>query len=125
MKITDKYILSLDIFDKKGRLKLIAFNKILEENPEIKDYLKNRYTDKFVDYKTALWRIRKGIEHWPKCPTCGKLLDNLKHIHCSTICSTLDPEVQKKNEKTNLKLYGVKNGFNIPSARKKSKRRMG
>lgn len=121
MKITDEYILSLDIFDTKGRLKLIAFNKILDNNPEIKEYLKNRFTDKFVDYKTSLWRIRKGIEIWPTCPTCGKMLDNLKHIHCSTRCSSLDPEVKKKNETTNLKLYGVKNSFNISSVREKAK----
>jgi len=122
VNINDEYILSLDIFDTKGRLKAISFEKILENNSEIKEYLKNRYNDKFVDYKTALWRIRNNIDEWPKCPTCGKLLDNLEHKHCSPRCASLDPEVQKKNEETNLKLYGVRNVFCLESEHKKAKK---
>lgn len=51
------------------------------------------------------------------CPVCGKETNFYSlwkgyNKHCSTRCSTLDPNVQDKLHKTNYKRYKTINGFN-------------
>ena len=50
------------------------------------------------------------------CPTCGKPTSYINSTigyrkHCSTRCSTLDPNVQEKFKNTNREKYGVDNPF--------------
>lgn len=63
------------------------------------------------------------------CPVCGKPTNFIDWIqgyrtHCSTSCSSSDPNVQKKNRATNLERYGVEHNWNKGELRKRQEETM-
>jgi hypothetical protein len=69
-------------------------------------------------YDTYIKKDGEGI-----CKTCGKYtkFNNLEKgyfLHCCKECISGDSDVKNKKENTLLKLYGVKNSFHTPEARK-------
>ena len=114
MKITDKYIIEyfkqIDGQINGAKLRKEKQNK----NSEILLYLEHRYNpEPFMGYVYVIQCIFKGLTELPKCPVCKNILKNTKNIHCSTKCSSLDPKVREKNEKTCLDLYGDSHYHNI------------
>lgn len=67
--ITDQTIINL-FFSKKGN-RTNRYQKIIDNNLEIKSYLDSRYSD-CIDYNEILWRIKLGYENVPICPVCGE-----------------------------------------------------
>lgn len=109
--MTDKEALDLLATSRAGK-------RVIERNPELKEFLKNRYTDipeSDTWYIEAVWRLRKGIETRPVCPICGKpvvfigseysdKIDKTKNGYrkaCSKECSYVNPE-RGENIKTKL-----------------------
>ena len=71
MKINDEYIKS-HCLNKKGNINQAWANYIYMDNhPDIKQYLLNRYPDSSCIHETV-YRILHEIEVRPTCKNCGK-----------------------------------------------------
>jgi len=92
----------INIFkDKRGKINPNKTkDKWLNKHIDIKDYLKNRYSnEEFVSYTFVLQRIFNHIEELPKCQNCGKVLYNLFGRWCSTKCQLSDRNFIEEREK--------------------------
>ena len=56
-------------FTEKGNRR--SYNEIIKNNPNIKEYLDNRYKDE-TDYNRIIWRIKEEFNEMSLCPVCNK-----------------------------------------------------
>jgi len=123
--IDDQYI--IEYFFKPGFFNAHQYKKMTNE---IKEYLENRYSDS-LSLKETIYRIKYNIDIHPICPVCGKLIPFSGHFprlfndHCSTKCSTLDKNVQKKLKQTKLEKYGDENYTNKEKSKQTSLEKYG
>lgn len=94
------------------------------------DYLNERFPqlrDPFYKLSTKIYWLSHDLSDFPVCPICGKS-DNYmtKNVdadgypsHCCCSCTQLDSEVRAKNEATNMRLYGVRNGGSSEQAKER------
>ena len=99
MKINDEYI-KAHCLNKKGNINSSWTRCIYMDNhPDIKQYLLNRYPDSSCIHET-LYRILHGIEERPVCKNCGKSITfgNKEFMDfCCTSCSKQYIETDKVN----------------------------
>ena len=144
--LTDEKIKEIFFVGQQKRL-IRVWEKIIENFPEIKDYLDNRYIDG-SNYNEILIRINLHIENIEKCPVCGKnkrlfntLYKNRTHYletcgdeNCFRIIAQKhikqnnmrmsDEEKKEKQHQKELKMiehYGVRNPFQLESVKEKIK----
>lgn len=59
-------------------IKKLSNTTVYKENfrgkPAIEQYLKSKFGDEYRTYQEAVYLIRSGLMHTPKCPICGKYL---------------------------------------------------
>lgn len=145
--LTDELVLSICI-NPQGKMKgVVASDKWLADHPELRNYLKTRYSDSQSVGET-LYRMFHKLEVRPVCPVCGKPLKFKKFRegfteHCSIACLNKDPnhiekcattcvaryggksamcseQVQEKSKQTCLEKYGVKYSLQSKEVRDKS-----
>jgi len=98
----------------------------LKYKPEIKALLNEKFP--FLTDKESLYWLDHKLQGYEPCPVCGKpcktFLGRNKGYakHCSSKCSSLDKQVQKKTEKTNLSKYGKKNPAQSETVKSKMKK---
>ena len=110
--LTDEKIKEIFFVGQQKRL-IRVWEKIIENFPEIKDYLDNRYIDG-SNYNEILIRINLHIENIEKCPVCGKnkRLFNTLYKNRTHYLETCGDEncfriiAQKHGEQTKLERYG-------------------
>lgn len=98
-------------------------------NTNIFDIVNSEYPDLFSsnkEFKYYLLNRRGQNPNYPKemfCPTCGKRIpyDKGYKAHCSNRCSTLDPNVKAKKNKTCLENNGWTTPFERDDVRVKIK----
>lgn len=104
MKINDEYIKS-HCLNKKGNINQAWTNYIYMDNhPDIKQYLLNRYPDSSCIHETV-YRILHGIEERPVCKNCGKpvTFGNREFMDfCCTSCSKQYIWVGKENKEITI-----------------------
>lgn len=111
-----------EMFMINGKQKrLISILKILNENAEINEYVKNRYTNSSC-IKETVYRIINNIENIPLC-RCGKPLkynkaNNTFNKYCSAKCQNSDPEKIKKDKCSKFEKYGDENYNNMEKNKK-------
>lgn len=131
--INDNYIKELH----KGHKSII---KHLE--PDVKEYLENRYEDS-ESIKETIWRILNDIEQRPVCKICGGRVEFIgrKNIifrrtcgkNCfkkSTSINVIDhfsklnkedkEKIVRRRKQTNLEKYGVEHNFQTQESRERS-----
>lgn len=112
--------MNLEIFhDKKGRM--LSPNNIAiicNKNPELKNWLENRYPDS-ESFSETIFRIKNGIDRRPVCKICGKKLIYKRgfNTYCSSTCQNNDPDKQEKTKKTKKERYGDENYNNVSKAK--------
>ena len=122
--ITDQTIINL-FFSKKGN-RTNRYQKIIDNNLEIKSYLDSRYSD-CIDYNEILWRIKLGYENVPICPVCGE-----HHVRFfgtaqrgySTTCSKQCRDILWHQKQVDVikEKYGVENCFQSTECKEKIKK---
>lgn len=122
--ITDQTIINL-FFSKKGN-RTNRYQKIIDNNLEIKSYLDSRYLD-CIDYNEILWRIKLGYENVPICPVCGE-----HHVRFfgtaqrgySTTCSKQCRDILWHQKQVDVikEKYGVENCFQSTECKEKIKK---
>lgn len=109
MKINDEYI-KAHCLNKKGNINPAWTRHIYMENhPDIKQYLLNRYKDSSCIHET-IYRILHGIEERPVCKNCGKSITfgNSEFMDfCCTSCSK--QYIKKDNINTNISIEDILN----------------
>ena len=145
--LTDEKIKEIFFINTQPKRLVRVWEKIIENFPEIKEYLDNRYIDG-SNYNEILIRINLHIENIEKCPVCGKnkrifntLYKNGTHYletcgdeNCFRIIAQKhvkqnnmrlsDEEKKEKQYQRELKMlehYGVKNPFQLESVKEKIK----
>lgn len=100
--MTDQDIIDFFIDKTRNKIYEAKLNKkfLINKAIEYKNYLDNRYKEKFDKYAEVIARIYHGIEVKPCCKVCGKPLKfkGLKNPYgkwCSTKCQLNDPEFIK------------------------------
>ena len=116
--INDNLIISLCV-KSNGYLKCNVTSDIwLNNKPQIKEYLINRYSDSNSIQET-IYRIYNNIDTHPICPICGNYVRFYKFSegfakYCSKACLNKSEEHIQKVKDTTTKLYGgVANGSPI------------
>ena len=145
--LTDEKIKEIFFTNTQPKRLVRVWGKIIENFPEIKEYLDNRYIDG-SNYNEILIRINLHVENIEKCPVCGKnkrIFNTLykngthyletcgdencfriiaqKHIKQNNMRLT-DEEKKEKQHQRELKMfehYGVKNPFQLDSVKEKIK----
>lgn len=121
--INDEYIIK-KLFVSTGRKLIGAFQKIIDNNHEIKKYLLNRYdySDSFAE---TLWRIKLHIENRPTCVQCGKPVKYYKagkfSEFCSVKCAMNSDKVKQHCKDLLQEKYGVDNVYQLESVKNKIK----
>ena len=129
--MTDKEIIQI-FSDKRGKINPNRTRSTwLDKNPQIKEYLENRYSI-FFDYVTTLQFIFHGLDEPPKCEKCGKYLDSIRRW-CDQKCQLTDPNFIEQREQvidynakvektknTMLERYVVSNGFKTDLCKRNS-----
>ena len=104
------------VIQKNNTINNKKLNILLDNYSNIKLYLEN-LLEYYTSYNEIIYRILYNEEKQHYCPVCNKPLKYYrKHkwaAHCSTKCSSLDKEVQRKLENTCLKKYNVKRPANL------------
>lgn len=114
--------------------KSVCFRNKVIELPDFylkaKKYLEQRF-EYFDGYTDALYRIKYGIEHRPKCKTCGKnytriIRDKKLGIYkysdfCCCKCNRTNPETERKRQETCLKVYGFRTASQHEEVKAKAK----
>lgn len=110
----------IDLIDKEGKIHILKIitKSFLKRNPEIHQYLINRFKDSQAIQET-LYRIYYKIEIRPTCPYCGNPLRFIggKDIftkYCSISCASF--HTAPKAKETYRKLYG--SGTNVKNIKK-------
>ena len=139
--INDNTIIDLINMDGKIHILKIITKSFLKRNPEIQQYLINRFKDS-QSIQETLYRIYYKIEIRPTYPYCGNPLRFIggKDIftkYCSISCASFhtSPKAKetcrklygsgtnvKKYKETCLKRYGVDNAAKLDSTREKFKK---
>ena len=121
--IDDNFI--IQFFIKNNKIIKTRVNHIfLDQYPDVKQYLENRYID-FNSYKETLYRIYNNINEIPLCSYCHnnktKFYSFTKGYlkHCCSSCATLDPDVKEKLKNTNLEKYGCEHNWSNKDIRQK------
>ena len=145
--LTDEKIKEIFFINTQPKRLVRVWEKIIENFPEIKEYLDNRYIDG-SNYNEILIRINLHVENIEKCPVCGKnkrIFNTLykngthyletcgdekcfriigqKHIKQNNMRMT-DEEKKEKQHQRELKMiehYGVRNPFQLESVKEKIK----
>lgn len=120
MEINDKTC--IELFTKNGRPFIGNNYHLIENNPEIKKYLENRYTDS-DSIKETIYRILHNLECRPTCKTCGKKVNfnktkNSFSCFCSAYCSNNDKDKIELTKRIKKELYGDEKYNNKEKARK-------
>lgn len=108
-EITDEVILQ-KYYSTSGRIiGTYTSTKWLNEHPEFKNYLENRFDDS-ESIRETIFRIKEKIEKRPTCPVCGNPVKfqrcaNVFNHHCSRQCVYADPNTRSKREATCLEKY--------------------
>ena len=110
--LTDEKIKEIFFVEQQKRL-IRVWEKIIENFPDIKQYLDNRYIDG-SNYKEILIRINLHVENIEKCPVCGKnkRIFNTLYKNGTHYLETCGDEncfriiAQKHGEQTKLERYG-------------------
>lgn len=144
--ITDKDIIDYFVNKEKGILIAARISKNgVNKVPEMKEYLENRYDDKFTKYSEIVTRIYYNIDKIPTCKVCGKKLKykTFKTPYgsekwCSCKCQLKDKDfiswrsdildynsIREKSRKTLEEKYGNANYRNLEKARKTLMERYG
>ena len=102
------------LYDCNGHLKT---NGILRK--QVNEELSNIYPD-IESFSEKIYLFQGNEKHL--CLICGKKTVFMDantgyQEHCGSVCAGLNKDVQKKREKTNLKTYGYKNGFQSPKTK--------
>ena len=145
--LTDEKIKEIFFVGSQQKRLIRVWERIIENFPEIKEYLDNRYIDG-SNYNEILIRINLHIENIEKCPVCGKnkrlfntLYKNRTHYletcgdeNCFRIIAQKhikqnnmrmsDEEKKEKQHQKELKMiehYGVRNPFQLESVKEKIK----
>ena len=123
----DKILLNIFLTD-SGRSKYVL--KKLNNYPNIKEYLDNRFHDYSESYKEILDRIKFKIEIRPTCKLCGAnvkykgLLNNQPtyKTYCSCSCAQKSEETRKKYKEKCIQKYGVDNSLKDKQVQEKKKK---
>ena len=121
--INDDYIVK-KLFTSTGSRLISGFQKIIDNNEEIKKYLLNRYeySDSFAE---TLWRIKLHIENRPTCVQCGKPVKYYKagkfSEFCSIKCAMNSDKVKQHCKDLLQEKYGVDNVYQLESVKNKIK----
>ena len=121
--VNDDLIISLCVKDNKKLKSNVTSDAWLNNKPQIKEYLTNRYIDSDSIQET-IYRIYNHIENRPTCKYCGGHIRFYKFSegyakYCSKTCLNKSSEHIQKVKNTTIKHYGgVANGS--PIIRKKS-----
>lgn len=101
-------------------------NELFDNSNKFRSHLRYKHEILTKDYyDTYLRKPGEGI-----CPVCGSpttfkgLTKGGYYQHCCTKCSSLDPNVQAKNKKTNLERYGAENVYASEYGKSKIKQTM-
>ena len=113
----DKIIVNIFISN-TGRSKKSKLNR-LDNYPNIKNYLINRFTDYSSSFKEILDRIKFGIEKRPVCKECGSIVKYKGLINgyptykdfCSCKCAQNSSFTRNKYVNTCIVKYGVENSL--------------
>ena len=111
--INDEYIIK-KLFTTLGNKLFPGYQKIIDNNEEIKKYLLNRYeySDSFAE---TLWRIKLHIENRPTCSQCGKPVKYYKagkfSEFCSVKCAMNSDKVKNYCKQRIQEKYGVDNVY--------------
>lgn len=97
-----------------------------KDNEYLRESLSKEYPMLESLAEKMFW-LSEGFTDFPKCPVCNKSITSFGGRgypgHCSCRCTQLDISVREKNEQTNMKRYGVKNGAQSELAQKKMKQK--
>ena len=131
--MTDQDILNFIISKNTGNILKFKLNK-LNDDHEIKIYLKNRYKD-FVSYPETIYRIKNNIDIKPICPICSKPVQYKFRKYVKTCGDPLcikkfknlnsgfhKKEIQDKVKQTIKIKYGVENPYSIKEINEKAVR---
>ena len=121
--ITDQFIIDT-FFSMKGNLTR-AYQKLIDSNIDIKNYLDSRYSD-CNDYNEILWRIKLGYETVPLCPVCKqntiKFYGSAQVGYSQTCCKKCRDILWHNNQVSTVKKkYGVENSFQAEEVKEKIK----
>ena len=111
--LTDEKIKEIFFINTQPKRLVRVWEKIIENFPEIKEYLDNRYIDG-SNYNEILIRINLHVENIEKCPVCGKnkRIFNTLYKNGTHYLETCGDEncfriiAQKHGEQTKLERYG-------------------
>lgn len=111
--LTDEKIKEIFFINTQPKRLVRVWEKIIENFPEIKEYLDNRYIDG-SNYNEILIRINLHVENIEKCPVCGKnkRIFNTLYKNGTHYLETCGDEncfriiAQKHGEHTKLERYG-------------------
>ena len=111
-------------FTEKGNRR--SYNKIIKNNPNIKEYLDNRYKDE-TDYNRIIWRIKEEFNEMPLCPVCNKNQIKFRGTSqqgfaktcCKKCRDILWHQIYVKSIKEK---YGVENAFQAEICKEKIKK---
>ena len=111
--LTDEKIKEIFFVGTQQKRLIRVWEKIIENFPEIKEYLDNRYVDG-SNYNEILIRINLHVENIEKCPVCGKnkRIFNTLYKNGTHYLETCGDEncfriiAQKHGEQTKLERYG-------------------
>ena len=115
-------------YTKYGFFKAIyQIHKILDRNPEIKEYLENLYADS-TSINETIYRYKNHINQRPVCMFCGK--PATFHIRLGFILRCDDKECKRKyaiykSKKTKLEKYGDENYRNFEKIKQTKLERYG
>lgn len=123
----DKILLKIFLTN-SGRSKYVL--KKLNNYPNIKEYLDNRFYDYSESYKEILDRIKFKIEIRPTCKLCGA---NVKYkgllnsqptykTYCSCSCAQKSEETRNKYKEKCIQKYGVDNSFKDKQIQEKKRK---
>ena len=128
--ITDDIIISIFVSEKTGIIKAARTSeKWLNNHPNIKTYLLNRYSDS-SNIVEIIYRIKNKMDVHPICPECGKPVNFGRftdgyHKFCSTACSRKSKETRDKSAATKLERYGDPGYHNIEKMKQTNLERYG
>lgn len=121
--MTDEQVKNVFVMTTKtGKLKTKFTKQNIEKHKEEYEYLLNRYEDSDSIHE-SLYRLLNNVEERPVCPICGKRLSFMNGGISGQYRPTCgDKKCRQTNFENNLeKKYGVRNTFQLESAKKKCK----
>lgn len=125
----EQYILNVSL-NSNGKINPYQlYNIIFKNEPDIKIYLMNRYTDiptSMFSYSKVIYRIKNNINTRPVCPVCGKPLIYRSQtigysIVCSKKCTYLYNGIKEKRKQICLEKYGVEYSTQSEQVKEKTK----